>query len=205
VTADQPRKPQRREMRVGEVTATTNPATISFDAGDYDPVEIMEAFERMLGAWPDSRVPLKVGARPGAVCACGTEHGGWVCSHCTPAADPSDGSDALRYSAAAVLKRPAPRKPYIGQAVHYVSRASADGVYDRECRAATVTEVGGHDYESGRTGHQVGLHVTTPTGQFFDRSVHYHEGHKPDADEPSTLCNKLCCHGGTWHFIPEAG
>jgi hypothetical protein len=58
-------------------------ATIEFDAGTEDPVEIMEAFERLLAAWPDDRVPLKIGARQDAVCGCGGRHGGWVCSHCT--------------------------------------------------------------------------------------------------------------------------
>ena len=73
--------------RIGVMTTgagACRPCAVEFDAGDQDPVEIWEAFERMLVAWPDARVPLKQGSRdPGAVCGCGAVHGGWTCSHCT--------------------------------------------------------------------------------------------------------------------------
>jgi hypothetical protein len=69
-------------MTVGAANGS-RPVTVGFDAGDQDPVEIYEAFERMLAGWPDARVPLKTGAAKGAVCGCGTDHGGWTCSHCT--------------------------------------------------------------------------------------------------------------------------
>lgn len=70
-------------MRVGAARDGKRPVTIEFDAGSEDPVEVMEAFERMLASWPDARVPLKIGAAKGGVCGCGTDHGGWTCSHCT--------------------------------------------------------------------------------------------------------------------------
>jgi hypothetical protein len=70
-------------MKVGATAAGSRPVTVEFDAGDQNPVEIYEAFERMLAAWPDARVPLKRGAAKGTVCGCGADHGGWVCSHCT--------------------------------------------------------------------------------------------------------------------------
>jgi hypothetical protein len=76
-------KPRAGVMTVGAANGS-RPVTVGFDAADQDPVEIYEAFERMLAAWPDARVPLKQGERdPGAVCGCGAVHGGWVCSHCT--------------------------------------------------------------------------------------------------------------------------
>lgn len=76
-------KPSAGVMKVGATAAGSRPVTVEFDAGDQNPVEIYEAFERMLAAWPDARVPLKRGAAKGTVCGCGADHGGWVCSHCT--------------------------------------------------------------------------------------------------------------------------
>jgi hypothetical protein len=85
-------------------------------------------------------------------------------------------------------------KPEIGSIVHYVSYGTPGGEYGRECRAAVVTEVQGDPAES------VGLCVLNPEGQFFKGAIPFMAGHKPDADEPSALCNALCCHGGTWHW-----
>lgn len=69
--------------KVGEMKVDRSQCIVKFDAGDQDPVEIWEAFERMLKDWPASRVPLKLGDDRDAVCGCGAVHGGWVCSHCT--------------------------------------------------------------------------------------------------------------------------
>ena len=77
------KQPSFGSMQVGATSSGKRPVTIEFDAGTEDPVEIMEAFERLLEAWPAGRVPLKLGAAKTAVCGCGTVHGGWVCSHCT--------------------------------------------------------------------------------------------------------------------------
>jgi hypothetical protein len=50
------------------------------------------------------------------------------------------------------------QRPSIGRMVHYVSRGSADGVFQPACRAATVTEADGTT---------VGLCVQNPNGLFF--------------------------------------
>lgn len=55
-------KPSVGVMKVMPSAADSRPVTIEFDAGDQNPAEIYEAFERMLAAWPDARVPLKVAA-----------------------------------------------------------------------------------------------------------------------------------------------
>jgi hypothetical protein len=78
-------------------------------------------------------------------------------------------------------------RPSIGEIVHYVSLGN-------ECRAAIVTEVHADPAVSA------GLCVLNPAGMFFNRAVAYHEGRRPDASEPSALCNGLCFHGGTWHW-----
>jgi len=78
--------PRGVQMKVGKrMPATGSRCVMEFDAGETDPVEIFEAFERMLAAWPASRIPPKNGVRPGTVCGCGQAHGNWACSHCTPA------------------------------------------------------------------------------------------------------------------------
>jgi hypothetical protein len=41
-------------MTVAARTPTSRPVILEFDAGDQDPVEIYEAFERMLAAWPEA-------------------------------------------------------------------------------------------------------------------------------------------------------
>jgi hypothetical protein len=84
-------------------------------------------------------------------------------------------------------------KPSVGRIVHYVSYGTPGGEYKSECRAAIVTEVmdfapGSH--EESRA-YVVGLCVLNPTGQFFNRSVNYHDGAETPGDK-----------GGTWHW-PE--
>jgi len=75
-------------------------------------------------------------------------------------------------------------RPSVGRQVHYVSRGSADGVFPKACRAATVTEVGPESLASG----VVGLCVINPTGLFFhsikDGGVGYDSKGGP----------------GTWHW-----
>jgi hypothetical protein len=70
--------------------------------------------------------------------------------------------------------------PTVGRIVHYVSRGSADGVFQPECRAAVVTEIDPDD--------AVGLAVLNPSGLFFDRHV------PPSASKA----------GGTWHWPERA-
>lgn len=86
--------------------------------------------------------------------------------------------------------------PSVGRIVHYVSYGTPGGEYKSECRAALVTEVvplTSEDAAQAEIEHwdleacvDVGLCVLNPTGQFFNRGVHY---------DP----NKS---GGTWHW-PE--
>lgn len=67
----------------------------------------------------------------------------------------------------------------VGRIVHYVSYGTPGGEYERQCRAAIITEAG--------DGVSIGLAVVNPTGLFF---------------------NPICWHdeevkrGGTWHW-PE--
>lgn len=94
-------------------------------------------------------------------------------------------------------------KPTVNRAVHYVSWGSPiqpDGTqrYGRECRAATITEVGawitthehGNVVGERRTLAQewnpdaVGLHVTNPTGIFLDQGVLYDAGHPGTSGQP---------------------
>ncbi len=93
--------------------------------------------------------------------------------------------------------------PSVGRIVHYVARGSADGVYPKMCRAATVAQVGAwmqvplsqsdevvHD--DGRRFRTVeqewqpeacALVVTNPTGLFFNTCPRDEDGKA----------------GGTWH------
>lgn len=123
-------------------------------------------------------------------------------------ADTSIVCTSIEQVEAFIAERTAPkqRKPRVGDIVHYVSYGTPGGEYGRECRAAIVTEVTqvevNEQNPAGDGIHRqtVGLCVLNPAGQFFIRGVLFHEGHKPDADEPSSLCKGLCCHGGTWHW-----
>jgi hypothetical protein len=77
-------------------------------------------------------------------------------------------------------------KPSIGRIVHYVSYGTPGGEYEKECRAAVVTDVpAGKDPTEDPS--YVGLAVLNPAGLFFDRDVRHSE------DENQ---------GGTWHW-PE--
>ena len=69
-------------------------------------------------------------------------------------------------------------KPTVGRIVHYVSRGSADGFYDPQCRAAIVTDVGGSLC--------IDLCVVNPEGLFFNIGCNYSEAKS----------------GGSWHW-PE--
>lgn len=70
--------------------------------------------------------------------------------------------------------------PSVGRIVHYVSRGSADGKYQPECRAAIVTDAG--------DGFSISVCVLNPQGMFFDVLV-------PQAENGRVT-------GGTWHW-PE--
>lgn len=77
--------------------------------------------------------------------------------------------------------------PSVGRIVHYVSRGSADGVYQPECRAAVVAEV--DTYQESDVAQHLGhvtLCVLNPSGMFFNRAVQ-------DEDDKR---------GGSWHW-PE--
>lgn len=101
--------------------------------------------------------------------------------------------------------------PSVGRIVHYVSYGTPGGEYGKECRAAIITEV-----PSGIKNPQtIGLCVLNPTGQFFNRSVPYHDGAAslgdPDCpnaphDGPHRYCAcgwiEPSLVGGTWHW-PE--
>jgi hypothetical protein len=105
-------------------------------------------------------------------------------------------------------------KPSVGRIVHYVSYGTPGGEYGKECRAAIVTEVD-LAVENPQT---VGLCVLNPTGQFFNRTVPYHDGGETPGDpncpnaadhQPSGPFRYCACgwaeaahKGGTWHW-PE--
>lgn len=56
------KQPTAGVMTVHAKTPDGNrPCVVEFDAGGHSPMEIYEALERMLAAWPDARVPLKTG------------------------------------------------------------------------------------------------------------------------------------------------
>jgi hypothetical protein len=69
--------------------------------------------------------------------------------------------------------------PSVSRIVHYVSRGSADGMFQPECRAAIIAEVGAVQEECA-------LVVFNPNGLYFNFCAH-------DEDEKK---------GGTWHW-PE--
>lgn len=78
---------------------------------------------------------------------------------------------------------PVAMKPSVGRIVHYVSRGSADGIFQPECRAAIITDI---SENNGR----VALCVLNPQGVFFDWDLHHNEDKSP----------------GTWHWperVPE--
>jgi hypothetical protein len=103
-------------------------------------------------------------------------------------------------------------KPSIGRIVHYVSYGTPGGEYKSECRAAVITEVPDVD----GVPQTVGLCVLNPTGQFFNRTVPYYDGHGapsredcPDRGTHGSPFRYCACGwtegapaGGTWHW-PE--
>lgn len=73
-------------------------------------------------------------------------------------------------------------QPYIGMIVHYVSLGSAGGQFEKEHRAAIITELSSNPQ-------QVSLCVLNPNGFYFlQNALHSH----PDTYQ-----------GGTWHFMSE--
>ena len=83
-------------------------------------------------------------------------------------------------------------KPSVGRIVHYVSRGSADGAYESECRAAIITAVRGDS-------DVVDLAVLNPTGLFFDCGTSYHDG-KGHPGSPD--CPDNAIHGGPFRYCP---
>lgn len=89
------------------------------------------------------------------------------------------------------------QKPSVGRIVHYVSYGTPHGEFDRECRAAIVTEV---SPESEFGPELVGLAVFNPTGMYFARSCGHREIGPGLADDFAAL-NRA---GGTWHWPERA-
>ena len=102
-------------------------------------------------------------------------------------------------------------KPAIGRAVHYVSHGTPGGEYDKCCRAATITDIGGwrttstqQDDETHRILHQkwdpdmMGLVVHNPTGTFNNTTVPYDSGEQ--GTEDPQMCDGLEHPGGSWHY-----
>jgi hypothetical protein len=81
--------------------------------------------------------------------------------------------------------------PYVGRTVHYVSRGSADGRFQPECKAAIVTDVS-RSVRAGQT-RQVHLAVLNPSGLFYDHDTPYADP-LHDADD---------LRGGTWHLLED--
>jgi hypothetical protein len=68
--------------------------------------------------------------------------------------------------------------------VHYVSRGSADGVFEPECRAAMVTKLL-HQCPDGEPGECIKVMVVSPDGIFFNQHTCHQADKRP----------------GTWHPI----
>ena len=83
-------------------------------------------------------------------------------------------------------------KPSIGRIVHYSAFGTPKGEFPAgACRAAIVTEVGGHEGEHTAMDGVVGLCVLNPSGMYFSGSVV--QSKKSGSD----------CSGGTpgtWHW-----
>ena len=90
-------------------------------------------------------------------------------------------------------------EPSAGLIVHYVSYGTPGGEYRSECRAAVVTEVDAIRQMDGSQ--SVGLCVLNPSGMFFNRGVHYHEG-GTGRDHAGEEIPARSYPGGTWHW-PE--
>jgi hypothetical protein len=87
------------------------------------------------------------------------------------------------------------QKPSVGRIVHYVSYGTPNGEYDKECRAAVITEASPEDMFGPE---RVGLAVLNPTGMYFVRGCERHDVDPKLADSNPALNHS----GGTWHW-PE--
>jgi hypothetical protein len=115
----------------------------------------------------------------------------------------SDALDATRY-AIHTARQLVRSRPYVAQAVHYVSYGTPGREFTSECRAATVTSV----LPTGYRG-TVSLCTLNPAGLFFNQDVTHDPGSVKDAalrklqsGEPLECADRIY-KGGTWHFIPE--
>lgn len=104
------------------------------------------------------------------------------------------------------------RTPLLGGTVHYVSFGTPGGEYRSQCRAATITEVGGWltieavlvGPVGGRPqrrhltqefhGDACALLVTNPTGLFLNDAIRHDEAAASDPALPRPFP------GGTWHW-----
>ena len=108
-------------------------------------------------------------------------------------------------------------KAAVGKVAHYTSYGTPGGEYTRQCRAATITEVGGWRTVTEVSGWRkkdtyrrtlvqewdpdmMGLVVHNPTGTFNNTTVPYHPGEL--GTEDPQMCDGLKHPGGTWHW-PE--
>jgi hypothetical protein len=108
------------------------------------------------------------------------------------------------------------QRPSVGRVVHYVSYGTPGGEHRRECRAATITEVGGwvtietvdrpfqqRTLLQNYVDDAVGLAVLNPTGEFFNTPVQYDGGEDYGGDS-DPLAGRMCDgrrhRGGTWHW-----
>lgn len=102
--------------------------------------------------------------------------------------------------------------PLVGSTVHYVSYGTPGGEYTRQCRAATVTEVGAwrtvETIDAGegarilrqeRDKLALSLEVHNPTGLFFNERVEYCPGEI--SEERTGLCADQSYCGGSWHHV----
>lgn len=106
--------------------------------------------------------------------------------------------------------------PSIGRIVHYHSYGTPGGEFLPEPRAAVITEI----VEASERVHApvVSLAVLNPTGMFFNRDVHHHDGRETPgaADCPNKAGHgapfRYCAcgwieasyKGGTWHWLESA-
>jgi len=98
-------------------------------------------------------------------------------------------------------------KPSVGLIVHYVSYGTPGGEFNRECRAAVVTEVQGENLTAiqAMLPEKVGLAVLNPTGMFFHPLAAGGcpaDGGQVDHLQPTNMCGGAVFAGGTWHW-PE--
>lgn len=96
------------------------------------------------------------------------------------------------------------QQPAVGRIVHYVSYGTPGGEYKSECRAAIITAV--DRYQEPKpddevfVGH-IDLCVLNPTGMFFARGLHQHNGDLGH-DHAGEEIPARSYPGGSWHW-PE--